>query len=105
MLRSKTPKRTWAPPGDIRNPVTTSSKMRSTPRAAVTMAVNMAEEGLITREEALLRIEAACTALPAFAAAVLALAVMLWRLSLRRPLRGEPVTDTIERAYHAPGER
>lgn len=44
-------------------------------------------------------------ALAAFAAAVLALAVMLWRLSLRRPLRGEPVADTIERAYHAPGER
>jgi MFS family permease len=43
-------------------------------------------------------------ALAAFAAAVLALAVALWRLSLRRPLRGEPAGDTIERAYHAPGE-
>jgi MFS family permease len=43
-------------------------------------------------------------ALAGFGAAVLALAVMLWRLSLRRPLRGEPAGDTIERAYHAPGE-
>ena len=43
-------------------------------------------------------------ALAAFGAAVLALAVALWRLSLRRPLRGEPAGDTIERAYHAPGE-
>jgi MFS family permease len=44
-------------------------------------------------------------ALAGFGAAVLALAVALWRLSLRRPLRGEPAGDTIERAYHAPGER
>jgi len=44
-------------------------------------------------------------ALAAFGAAVLALAVMLWRLSLRRPLRAGPGGDTIERAYHAPGER
>jgi MFS family permease len=43
-------------------------------------------------------------ALAGFGAAVLALAVALWRLSLRRPLRGEPAGDTIERAYHAPGE-
>ena len=43
-------------------------------------------------------------ALAAFGAAVLALAVALWRLSLRRPLRGEPAGDTMERAYHAPGE-
>jgi MFS family permease len=43
-------------------------------------------------------------ALAAFAAVVLALAVALWRLSLRRPLRGKPAADTMKGAYHAPGE-
>jgi MFS family permease len=42
-------------------------------------------------------------ALAAFAAAVLALAVTLWRLSLHRPLRGGPMRDTIDRAWEAPG--
>ena len=43
-------------------------------------------------------------ALAAFAAVVLALAVALWRLSLRPPLRGKPAADTMKGAYHAPGE-
>lgn len=43
-------------------------------------------------------------ALAAFAAAVLALAIVLWRLSLRRPLLVSRAADAIDGAHHAPGE-